>query len=82
MPPHVPPIIMEVKIKSSKERMRMALKIRKTLEHAGYHSRIVVSDKKHCDIGLESDPVDRKTLTKVISQIERNGYTINTDGPA
>ena len=53
----------------------MALKIRKTLENAGYHSRIVVPDKKHCDIGLESDPVDIKTLTKVISQIERNGYT-------
>jgi len=72
----------EVKIKTSKERMRMALKIRKILDNAGYNSWIVVPDKKHCDIGLVSDPVDKKTLTKVISQIERQGYAINTKGPA
>ena len=60
----------------------MTLKIRKILENAGYKSRIFVPKKQNCDIGLESEPIDKETLAKVISQIERKGYTINTDGPA
>jgi|TARA_R100001463_G_scaffold48759_4_gene98132 predicted RNase H-related nuclease YkuK (DUF458 family) len=72
----------EVRIKSSKERMRLILKVKKILENAGYKTQIVVPDKEHCDIGLNSDPVSKEILARVISQIERNGYTINTDGPA
>ena len=81
-PPFVPPMNIEVRIKSSKERMRLILKVKKILENAGYKTQIVVPDKEHCDIGLNSDPVSKEILARVISQIERNGYTINTDGPA
>jgi hypothetical protein len=73
---------MKVFIKNSEERIRMALKIKKILELAGYSSSIFSSDRKHCDIGLKSDPVDQDTLAKVISQIERKGYTIDKKGPA
>lgn len=59
----------------------MAIKIRKILELAGYSSSIFSSDSKHCDIGLKSDPVDQSTMTKIISLIERKGYTIDKKGP-
>ena len=73
---------MEVKIKNSKERVRIILKIKKIIELAGYKATVFASDKDNCDMGLSSEPVDKKTLAKVISQIERKGYTINADGPA
>lgn len=72
---------MKVLIKNSEERIRMALKIKKILELAGYNSSIFSSDRKNCDIGLKSDPVDQNTMTKIISLIERKGYMFDKKGP-
>ena len=73
---------MKVFIKNSEERLRMASKIKKILELAGYNSSIFSSDRKNCDIGLKSDPVDQNTMTKIISLIERKGYMFDKKGPA